>query len=274
MIYVDSDNALGSRSGDIDDAWALAALLGSGRPVSAIGSVFGNTTGTEAHRNNQALARLCRFSGLCVAGANRAGEQSEASRLLAAGPNLAHAIALGPLTNFAAALRENPGALDRVGELVCLGANRASQGRWPPYWPFEFNLTHDRQATIDVFASPVPITVIPLDQARRLRLGASDLDSLHGEVGSHLREGSLRWLRRAKWLKLSSTVPIWDLVATAWVIDPSLFEYREMPVRVHSNAWIQFEAGDRRIKVVTGFDPASVWSKWKAIAEGLGHTRD
>jgi inosine-uridine nucleoside N-ribohydrolase len=43
-IFIDSDNALGSPCGDVDDAFAIAALLRSGVPVAALASASGNTS--------------------------------------------------------------------------------------------------------------------------------------------------------------------------------------------------------------------------------------
>ena len=55
MLYIDSDNALGSANGDTDDGFAIAALLKSKIPISEIGSVSGNTSSVQAFRNNEAL---------------------------------------------------------------------------------------------------------------------------------------------------------------------------------------------------------------------------
>src|SRR5204863_73046 len=93
--------------------------------------------------------------------------ESEASRFLAATPEPVRIVALGPLTNVAAALEAKPELARRIVELVVVGANPASRGRWPPLWPFEFNLTKDRRATSAVLGSEVPLTFVPLDAAKR-----------------------------------------------------------------------------------------------------------
>src|SRR5947209_14524742 len=48
MLLFDTDNAAGSTSGDVDDAFAVAALLCSGLPVAAVASVGGNTSEAQA----------------------------------------------------------------------------------------------------------------------------------------------------------------------------------------------------------------------------------
>jgi inosine-uridine nucleoside N-ribohydrolase len=260
-LFVDSDNALGSPSGDIDDGIALAALLRSGTPIEALASVFGNTSAALAQRNTDALARRCGYTGACLAGA--AGPRaplSEAARRLADGTAARTVLALGPLTNVAQALSLDAALGERIGELICLGSNTTSSGRWPPLWPFEFNFTKDRAAVQRVFDAVVRIRVVPLDQARRLRLRFADLERIEGELGSYLRLHARRWFRRARWLKQQSTVPIWDLVAVMALLRPELFAIETRRARAHPSGWIEYGAGARTVSVVVDFDPASVWA--------------
>ncbi|HWN45144.1 MAG TPA: nucleoside hydrolase, partial [Thermoanaerobaculia bacterium] len=146
MLLIDSDNAMGSASGDVDDGLAVAALLKSGLPIAALTSVGGNTTQAQADRNNRTLGALCGYPG-----PYRLGAGSEPLRF----------VALGPLTNVAA-------WLDQASEIILVGSNVSSPGRFPPWWPHEFNLTHDRPAARAVFSSTVPLTVVPLDVARKM----------------------------------------------------------------------------------------------------------
>jgi inosine-uridine nucleoside N-ribohydrolase len=259
-LFVDSDNALGSPSGDIDDGIALAALLRSGVAVEALASVFGNTSAALAQRNTDALARLCGYTRPCLAGAaGPTAPLSEAARCLADGADGRTVLALGPLTNVAQALRLDPGLGKRLRELVCLGSNGTSQGRWPPLWPFEYNFTKDRAATRRVFESEAPLTVVPLDQARRLRLRFAALEPIEGELGRYLRLHARRWFQRARWLKLQSTVPVWDLVAVMYLLRPERFTVEPRRARAHASGWIEYGAGERSVSVVVDFDAAGVW---------------
>jgi len=260
-VFVDSDNALGSASGDIDDGIALAVLLKSGLHVEAIASVFGNTSAEDGLRNNAALAELCGFTGPCLAGASSpAAAMSEAAKQLADGSSDRTFLGLGPLTNVAQAMSLDTEVSRRFAELICLGSNARSRGRWPPLWPFEYNFTKDRVAAVRVFESSARITVVPLDQACRLRLRFSDLADIEGELGVYLRRHARRWFRRAGWLKLRSTVPVWDLVACMYLIRPELFSTQPRRALAHENGWIQYDAGERWVSVITGFDPRAVWS--------------
>jgi len=242
MLLIDSDNAMGSAAGDVDDGLAVAALLKSGLRIAALTSVGGNTTQAQADRNNRTLGALCGFSGpYCFSG-------SEPLRI----------VALGPLTNAA-------GWLDRASEIILVGGNVSSPGRFPPWWPHEFNLTHDRPAARAVFSSSVPLTVVPLDVARRMRVGKAELAELYGPLGEHLRKHSKRWLRRSRLLRWSSTFPVYDLPAAMYAIDPSLVDVVETTARCHPNLWVEFGNGGRPVQLVRSFDPREIWRRFVAL---------
>jgi len=263
MLLIDTDNAAGSPRGDVDDAFALAALLRSGLPVAAVSSVAGNTSEPEADRNNRVLGDLCGFRGPYLRGV-QAGEVPDridrAAGLWERGP--IRFLALGPLTNLAAVLDR------RVSEAVLVGSNLSSKGRFPPWWPHEFNLTKDREATRAVFASELPLTLVPLDVARRLRAGPREMRRLEGPLGDFLRRHSARWSRRSLLRRGSPRFPVFDLVAALWAIDPAPFACEETRARLHRNLWIEYGAGERRVKVIRGFDPDALWARFLDLVNG------
>ena len=264
MLLLDTDNAAGSTSGDVDDAFAVAALLCSGLPVAAVASVGGNTSEARADRNNRVLGSLCDYRGRYLRGV-QAGDVPDridrAGDLWTGGP--LRFLALGPLTNLAAVL--DRGA---VSEAVLVGGNLTSRGRFPPWWPHEFNLTKDPQATRAVFASDLPLTVVPLDVARRLRIGPREMSGLPGELGVFLRRHSARWARRSLLIRGSRRFPVFDLAAAACVIDPALVTVEETRARLHPNLWVEFGRGDRRLRVVRDLAPAGVWRLFADLVSG------
>ena len=257
-LLIDSDNAAGSPSGDVDDAFAVAALLRSGLPVAALVSVGGNTSEKQADRNNRALGELCGYSGPYLRGV----ESGDTPDLSAAGP--LRYVALGPLTNLAALLKKAA-----ISEAVLVGSNLTSRGRFPPWWPHEFNLIHDRQATRTVFASDLPLTIVPLDLARKLRIGPEELKTLRGELGTFLRRSSVRWVRRSLLLRGSRRFPVFDLAAAAYVLDPSLVRVEETRVRLHRNMWLEYGVGDRRLRVIRELDPQAVWRRFVELVNDV-----
>jgi inosine-uridine nucleoside N-ribohydrolase len=241
--------------------------------VAALLSVFGNTPEALARENHCALARLCGYAGPVLAGADQPlgpppALPVAASRFLIAGPGPWRVVALGPLTNLAAALRADPEVAGRVAQVIAVGSNRRSRGRWPPWWPFEFNLALDRTATRVVFEAGIALVLVPLDVARRLTVTPAELAAIPGALGEHLRRHSRRWLRRAVLVRGRRAFPVWDLVAALWVVEPGLFTVEQGVARLHPNGWLEHGAGTRPVTVVRGFDPRRAWQRFLELAAG------
>ena len=269
-LVVDSDNGLGSPRGDVDDGLALIALFRSGLPIAALASVFGNTAEWRARANHGTLAALCGYGGPVLAGAagplRGSAALSEASRFLVAGPGPWRVVALGPLTNVAAALEAGPDVAGRLAEVIAGGGNRTSRGRWPPLWPYEFNLTADRRATRIVVESGVPLTLVPLDVARRLVVTPADLGALPGALGEHVRRHAARWFRRAVLVRGRRAFPVWDLVAALFVVDPASCDTESTVARLHRTGWLELGAGSRPVTLVRAFDPRALWRRFVTLA--------
>ena len=114
---------------------------------------------------------------------------------------------------MAAALARDPSLAGRV-RVALVGGNLSSRGRWPPVWPFEFNLSKDAPAARALFASGVPRAVYPLDVCRALTVGAGELLALGraSPLGAHLARHAWRWWAYAPLRYRSLRFPLWDLV--------------------------------------------------------------
>jgi inosine-uridine nucleoside N-ribohydrolase len=110
---------------------------------------------------------------------------------------------------------------------------------------------------------------VPLDVARRLRAGPEEMERLPGELGSFLRRCSVRWARRSLLVRGSRRFPVFDLAAAAYVIDPSLVTVEETRARLHSNLWLEFGRGERRLRVIRDLDAEAIWRRFVAILNGL-----
>jgi purine nucleosidase/pyrimidine-specific ribonucleoside hydrolase len=277
MLLIDSDNALGSPSGDVDDGFALAALLTSGLPVAGLASVAGNTDEARAFANNRTLGDLAGYRGRYLrgvggVGAEAAGEPAErideAADLWAGPGEPVRWIALGPLTNLAAVLALEHHVAPRIAEVVLVGGNLTSRGRWPPFWPMEFNLTQDRAAARAVFASALPLTIVPLDVARRLRAGPRELRQLTGPLGEHLRRGARRWLWRGCLLKARGSIALFDLLAAAYVVSPEHVHVEATTARLGARMLVEHGRGGRPVRVVRDFDREAIWNRFRASVNG------
>lgn len=245
MLFVDSDNAMGSPRGDVDDAYAIAALLAAGAPVAAISSCRGNTSEALAYENNLRLARLVGWDGAVI----RAAEARE--RL----PDFdGRVLALGPLTNVV-----NAG---RASEIIIVGGNSISHGRWPPLWPHEFNLTRDRAAARAVFALDVPLTIFPLNVARQLTITAGDLDAIRGALGDYFRSESRRWFAHLRRVRFTTRFPIYDLAAALYALGETGFTCIDTTAVMRRNTSMVFGLGKRRVKLCVALDRDRLWRRF------------
>lgn len=142
-------------------------------------------------------------------------------------------VALGPLTNIAALLRERPELRANVARLVAVMGRRpghifhpaegAGGGIFFGHGPIfrDFNFALDPDAVREVLAAGVPVSLVPYDAARGIELTAQDLDGLAASVPEVVR-------RARGWLEYWRTdigrngfFPF-DLLAAAYVLEPSL----------------------------------------------------
>jgi purine nucleosidase len=203
-FYLDCDTG-------IDDAMALAYLLASDSvDLLGIGTVSGNISAETGARNSLALLELAGRADVPVAigehdfianafhggathvhGANGIGgvELPEPSvafasesaaemivRLAAANPGTLHIVAIGPLTNLAAALTLEPKLPSLVKEVTLMGGAALVPGNITMV--AEANIHNDPEAAAAVFAADWFITMVPLDVTMVNVLEESDRDVL------------------------------------------------------------------------------------------------
>ena len=208
-VFLDCDTG-------VDDSLALAYLVSSPAVrLVGIGTVSGNTSSEQAARNSLDLLALLDAPEVPVAigardhlrktynggvphihGTNGVGDvdlptsphepvAGSAARLLI---DLSHAyagdlhiVAIGPLTNLALALREDPTLPSRVSAVTIMGGAALAPGNLSPV--AEANIGNDPEAAAAVVEADWDLTIVPLDvtmenvlhEADRLRLLESDV---------------------------------------------------------------------------------------------------
>jgi non-specific riboncleoside hydrolase len=268
-LFISSDNALGADRGDIDDGLALLYILQTQKNVRLLGSIFGNTTASQAARNNQALLNLLSLKIPVSTGASRAGDHCDSyarafQQAQGAGNARLRLVELGPLSNLSRLLQLQLIYASRVEDVTLVGATLRTFGRWPPLWPFEFNLTHDRPATRMVFQSKLPITILPLDVAKKLRLSRHDLVCHDPHMTEWLARQTERWFKRNLRFYFKTSIIVWDAVLAVYLARPDYFHVEERWVHVSKRGTIRFASAKTRgqdslvsVRVITSFAEAA-----------------
>lgn len=259
-IWVDTDVALGAARGDVDDAYALAAVARApGVELLGVSTVFGNTrVGIAA----DCARRLLEVSGArveVVPGAEKPGVSSPAAEAMARLPAGTSLLALGPLTNVAAAFELDPSLAGRV-EVRAVGGNLTSRGRWPPWWPFEFNFAKDPAAAHAVFAAACARRIFPLCVCHRLRVGLGGLRQLArlSPVGEYVARGSWRWLAYAPLRYRALSFALWDLVPALDALGVLAVVGAELKLAPRGRG--RLEPAVTSSWWARGFDPVQAWT--------------
>ena len=146
-------------------------------------------------------------------------------------------VLMGPLTNIATVIDNNPVVISKVAEIVMMGGAMRESGNISPC--AEFNIFVDPHAADIVFQSGLPITVMGLDVThqvlatpeRRDRLRAIDNDA------SRAASAMLDFYNRFDSAKYgTSGAPLHDPCTVAYLLQPELFDTKRCNLTVETNS--------------------------------------
>lgn len=144
---------------------------------------------------------------------------------------------LGPLTNIATAFEKAPDIVDKVQEIVLMGGAYFEVGNITP--AAEFNIYVDPEAAKIVFASGIPIVVMPLDvthHALTTRARVDAFSALGTKVGDMVAAWTNFFERFDKEKYGSEGAPLHDPCVIAYLIQPDLFEGRHVNVEIETQS--------------------------------------
>ncbi|WP_210480834.1 nucleoside hydrolase [Naasia sp. SYSU D00948] len=266
-IILDTDLSMGEPGSEIDDGFALA--LAAADPelrLELITSVNGNTDVETATLLSLELAERLGLSDVpVVRGAaapltrpDRARGAPEEIRerygrhvptpgyaaaaiadLVMRSPGEITIVAIGPLTNVAAAIVLEPALAENVQEIVVMGGIFLGQ-TLQASMPGEFNVWVDPEAADTVLHSGAPLRWVGLDVTNRVRLTREHADRLAqgtGGFGPFAAEATVRWIERMRKEhpgdpSLSDSCAMHDPLAVAVVAHPELVTWRDAHVSV------------------------------------------
>lgn len=142
---------------------------------------------------------------------------------------------LGALTNIALALQKAPEIAPRVRELVMMGGGFFEGGNITP--AAEFNIYVDPDAAKIVFASGIPIVMMPLDVTHRVLTHKSRVEKIRA-IGSRpavAMTEMLEFFERFDIEKYGSDGgPLHDPTVIAYLLRPDLFKGRDCNVEIET----------------------------------------
>jgi inosine-uridine nucleoside N-ribohydrolase len=235
-LWIDTDIALGATRGDVDDGWALAALIraaerSKGRiKIVGISACDGNTDAATAFDCAARLLTAMQQNHLLLV------PRAEAAAHIARLGTGSQIVALGPLTNIATAL-DIDATLATRSSVVTVGGVL----HWTSFRRrlSDLNISRNRHAATLVHENFLHAQRYPLDVIDQLKLDVPSMARIahSGAAGMYLARHSARWLRGARWRHGRAAFPVWDLVAALGAID-------QLPDATfdHTNRLIAFDA--------------------------------
>ena len=142
---------------------------------------------------------------------------------------------IGPLSNIAMAMQRAPDIIPRIQQIILMGGAYFEVGNITP--AAEFNIYVDPHAAQVVFASGVPVTMMPLDVTHKAltrtdRVAA--LRAIGNRTGVAVAE-MLEFFERFDEAKYGSDGgPLHDPCTVAWMIAPDIFNGRPCNVEIET----------------------------------------
>ncbi len=179
-------------------------------------------------------------------------------------------IALGPLTNVAAALESRPDLVDALAEIVVMGGAFEAPGNITPC--AEFNIHEDPWAANAVFASGVPVTIVGLDVTRRTSMHRQSGPQWFTGISKSAQLGNRILADRFQERSDLQEFYLHDPLAVAAAIDPDILTCRRARVSVVTNGDERGRTiaryGDGTVKVAIGVDVPRAVEMVRSLVSG------
>ncbi|MEM7662056.1 MAG: nucleoside hydrolase [Pseudomonadota bacterium] len=244
-VWIDTDPAIISGNGEVDDGYALLQALRSPElDVVGVSAVFGNTDIENTYPMAQEILKRAAREDVSVykghgARGDRGSNEATEAMLAALDKSPLTIIALGPLTNVAAALGQTGAELYHVEDVVFVGGRRvglvfrATPDQEEPFRDLNFEL--DPEAADELLKLNVPMTLAGWEVSSVMWLTNEDLETLRRDsdaAAEWLADQSQAWLDN--WVanfKAPGFTPF-DTLAVGWLLRPELFEAQQLPAEV------------------------------------------
>jgi len=142
-------------------------------------------------------------------------------------------VAIGPLTNVALAIRQEPRIVSALKELIIMGGAIRHEGNTTAL--AEFNTYVDPHAAYIVYHAGIPTTLVPLDVSYQCVLTKPDVDRLlqiDSPLTHFIADATRFYMEFHDEYQGVEGCVINDPLALALTFAPDLCDYRELPVDV------------------------------------------
>ena len=244
----------------VDDAFALLyALNHPNINVLGITTVFGNVPVETSTKNALILSEMAHKGTIVYQGANKPLERKvtnyptfihghdglgdtnhpqskfNASKLDAAkfiineineNSGNINLVAVGPLTNIANSIKQDPSIANKVNSLIIMGGSWLAGGNITPV--AEANIYNDPEAAEIVFKSGLPIIMVGLDVTHKVFLSQKEIDKLSSlnNSGKFLKKISNIYMKFYKDTRNMDGCFFHDATAVIAMTNPELFKYK------------------------------------------------
>ena len=226
-VVIDTDPGLGTPDAEPEDALAITLALGSPElDVRAITCVHGNVPLRDGYATATRLLALLEREDVPLAAGHAGPLADREPRPRAVDVILDCArglVAIGPLTNVAAALLADPSLADRLERVVIMGSAFAVPGNVTP--TAEFNFAEDPEAARVVLDAGVRPVLVGLDVCHQTHLPPVRPRTA---LGAYFEQVAVPWLA-------SDGPYLYDSLAVAGAIRPDLLTVESAFVRIEDD---------------------------------------
>jgi inosine-uridine nucleoside N-ribohydrolase len=175
-------------------------------------------------------------------------------------------IALGPLTNVARLLKDQPDAVKRIDRIVLMGGSVAVGYDGTPKPEPEWNVKSDVAAAKAVFAAGIPLTVVPLDATSTVRLEKRQREAI---FEAHT---PLTWQVQNLYELWGRDTPVMFDPVTVWAaMDERILTMKELRLEVDDAGMTVAKEGKPNARVAVGINAEVFLLQFVERLRSYGH---
>lgn len=241
-IILDTDPAMGYPFRDVDDGLAMGIALNSpDLEILGVTTVYGNDSQKKTYAKALEIMAEAGSKIPVFRGADKPMEWTEtaASKFIRetvlAHPGQVTIIAIGPLTNLAAAIKADPRVAGSIKRVVSMGGALNARLLGTPPGAFDMNWGSDQASTQIVIESAPEFVMISTDLCMEVVFTREKYQQLKSApfLAGYFAKNIRPWLEFNRMIFHTDQgrgfFP-WDTLAVEYVLDPSIF--KPNPVRI------------------------------------------